>query len=480
MTIAAGLVYLLCLIFIGVWATRRTAGAEDYFLAGRRLGLIPAVLATMSSIMSGFVFVGGPGLFYATGLASFWITISSSFTGALMCWVLARPFHELSRQSGSLTIPDLIYARYRCRVCSALAGLGIFIGVVGYLATQLAALGILLGSLLPVSTSIATAMAVGVLIFYSVAGGMVASVYTDVVQGVIMLWATTLVFYFALQSTGGLVRMSSILLEGAPETLNPWGTVGVFVALSWFLVFSLGSLGQPHVVTKFMMLRSLSTLRYFPLVLAVSMLLCGLIWLSGGMAVKSLVTEGSLAALDHPDATITTFLTALTPGWLTALVYVGIIAAVMSTADSFANVGAAVLTRDWPQVLGIKVVHQLRWARLATLVLFLVSLSFAYWMEEMVAYLGIFAFGSFAAALTPSLALGMHWPAAGRRAAASSLLVGIILNAGLELLVRLAVVQLLITPSLIALVASFLTFILVGMLERRKAIGTSGEVMLGS
>lgn len=480
MTLIAGLVYLLCLIAIGIWATRRTVGAEDYFLAGRRLGLIPAVLATMSSIMSGFVFVGGPGLFYATGLASFWITISSSFTGALMCWVLARPFHELSRKSGSLTIPDLIYARYRCRFCSGLAGLGIFIGVVGYLATQLAALGVLLGSLLPMSTGIATLLAVGVLIFYTVAGGMVASVYTDVFQGIIMLWATTLVFYFALQSTGGIGRASGVLLQTSPEILDPWGTVGVFGALSWFLVFSLGSLGQPHVVTKFMMLRSLRTVKYFPLALALSMLLCGLIWLSGGMAVKALVMEGRLTPLEHPDATITTFLTSYTPAWLMALVYVGIIAAVMSTADSFANIGAAVLTRDWPQALGISVYRQLKWARLATLALFLFSLSFTYWMEEMVAYLGIFAFGSFAAALTPVLALGMNWRPAGRLAAASSLAVGIALNAGLELADRFLSVDFSVTPSLIALSASFLTLIIVGLVENRRSVSHNAQVVLGS
>lgn len=478
MSLLAGLFYLLCLIVIGVLATRRTQGAEDYFLAGRRLRLIPAVLATMSSIMSGFVFVGGPGLFYATGLASFWITISSSFTGALMCWVLARPFHELSRESGSLTIPDLIHARYKCRFCSALAGLGIFIGVIGYLATQLSALGVLLGSILPVSTGIATLLAVGVLIFYTVAGGMVASVYTDVLQGIIMLWATTLVFYFALQSTGGVSRISTVLLQTSPETLDPWGTVGVFGALSWFLVFSLGSLGQPHVVTKFMMLRSLKTLKYFPLVLAVSMLLCGLIWLSGGLAVKSLVMEGRLAPLEHPDAAITTFLAGYTPAWLSALVYVGIIAAVMSTADSFANIGAAVLTRDWPQAFSIPVVRQLSWARVATLALFLLSLSFAYWMQEMVAYLGIFAFGSFAAALTPSLALGMNWREAGRLAAASSLVVGIALNAGLELVDRFLEFDFLVTPSLVALSVSFLTFICVGLAEQRGR--ANAEVVVGS
>src|SRR5690606_17224259 len=127
-----------------------------------------------------------------------------------------------------------------------------------------------------------------------------------------------------------------------------------------------------------------------------------------------------------------------------------------------------------------RVIHQVRWARIATLALFLFSLSFAFWMKEMVAYLGIFSCGSFAATLTPSLALGMHWRAASRRAAASSLLVGIILSAGLDLVVRSAAVQLPVTPSLIALVASFLTFVLVGVLERKEAISTPHKVMLGS
>ena len=108
----AGITFLLALLAVGVIAARRGQGPVDYFLAGRRLGPVVLVLTTMASIMSGFAFVGGPGLFYEIGLGSFWITISSSFTGALMGWLLARPLFEMSHGRGCLTIPEVIRARF--------------------------------------------------------------------------------------------------------------------------------------------------------------------------------------------------------------------------------------------------------------------------------------------------------------------------------------------------------------------------------
>ena len=406
MIFGAALAYLVFLLVIGFWSLRRTHDTRDFFLAGGRLGLIPAALATMASIMSGFVFVGGPGLFYSLGLSSFWITISSSFTGAMMCWILARPLKQLASRKDCVTIPDVIFFRYGCRFSSGLAGIGILIGVVGYLATQMQALGVILASMLSVSFDKAILLGIGVLIFYTVAGGMLASVYTDMLQGVIMLWATTLVFFFALQAGGGMEGISRTLLERQPAFLHPWGLIGPLGALSWFFVFAVGSLGQPHVVHKFMMVRDVRVLKYFPLILALAMMVCGLIWLGVGLAVKSLVLKGTLVPLRNPDQAITVFLGKFTPAWLVALAYVGILSAIMSTADTFANVGAAVLTRDLPRATGRAFKNQVAWGRFFSLLLFILAFLFANRMGGLVAYLGIFGFGTFAATLTPSLALG--------------------------------------------------------------------------
>ncbi len=462
MIFGAALVYLLFLLVIGFWSLGKTRDANDFFLAGKRLGLIPVALATMASIMSGFVFVGGPGLFYSLGLSSFWIIISSSFTGAMMCWVLARPLKEMASRGDCLTIPDVIYFRYGCRFSSGMAGIGILIGVVGYLATQLQALGIILSSMLSISTEKAVLLGIGVLVFYCVAGGMMASVVTDMFQGVIMLGAATLVFFFALQTGGGMDSISRTLLDQQPAFFHPWGMTSPFHSLSWFFVFAVGSLGQPHVVHKFMMVCDLKVLKYFPLILAVSMILCGLIWLGCGLTVKSLVLKGVLVPLPNPDQTITVFLEKYTPTWLITLTYAGILSAIMSTADSFANVGAAVLTRDLPRATRRTLRNEVAWGRFFSLLLFILAFFFARRMSELVAYLGIFGFGTFAAALTPALALGLNWKCAGYWAARSSILFGIVTNSVLEILDRTGFYSLEVAPSALSLICSFLVFLLVG------------------
>jgi sodium/proline symporter len=343
------------------------------------------------------------------------------------------------------------------------------LGVIGYLATQLQALGMILAALLGVEPRLALFIALGVVAFYSVAGGMVASVYTDVVQGVIMVWAATLVFWFAFSSSHAPEGLSRTFLMVEPSVLSPWGTVGVFGALSWFFVFSIGSLGQPHVVNKFMMIRDLKVLRFFPLVLACSMLLCSLIWLGSGLAVKGLSVKNLIPELSSPDQAITVFLQTMAPGWLASLTYVGIVAAIMSTTDTFVNVGASVLTRDLPRIAGYQVGNVLFWGRLLTGILFLLALFFAFRADSLVAYLGIFAFGSFAAVLTPSLAIGLNWKSAGYWAARSSMVMGLISVILLEVMDLGGLYGLDISPAALSLTLSLLSFLLVGFLHRLES-----------
>jgi SSS family transporter len=476
--IAAALLYLLILLGIGFWSLRRTGTSTDFFLAGRRLTLLPAALAAMASIMSGFVFVGGPGLFYSVGLSSVWIIISGSFTGAMMTWVLARPLNDMARRHNCLTIPDVILFRFRCRFSSGLAALGILLGVLGYLATQLRALGVMMSAALPVSMETGLLLAVGILVFYSAAGGMVAAVYTDILQGLVMLFASIMIFWFALQAGGGLERISSTLLEHRPEAIHPLGTIGALGAFSWFFVFAVGALGQPHVLHKFMMIRDLRALRFFPLILAVSMMVCGFIWIGGGMAVTALTADGRLPVPDHPDQAITLLLQ-LVPPWLGALAYAGALSAIMSTADSFVNIGAGALARDLPRAFGRTLDRELLWARLFSILLFGVSLIFALNVGHLVAYLGIFGFGMFAAALTPVLTLGLNWKEANRRAAQSSIAFGVVAGVGLEALSRYGYYSLEVAPAAVALALSFLVFLAVGCRPGSAEFGTGAKAPSG-
>lgn len=465
--------YLLVVVAIGVWAVRRTRSARDFFIAGQGIGLLVTALATMSAAFSGFVFIGGPGLAYRIGLASMFICIPVSFTAGLLCWVVAKRLRLLAGVREIFTVPDVIYARFRSRLAAGLAAVAVIIGTIGYLGAQLQALGILIEAIFGTKAmlgpwSLATAMALGalVIVFYATAGGMVAGVYTDVFQGALMMAAAVAVFLTALRVGGGLepmVRSIAAAEAFGPEHVDPLGAVPVFTAIGFFFVFAIGNLGQPHMLHKFFMLDDPRKLKWMPLIVGLSQSLCVLIWLGIGLAVPALVAGGRLAALANPDEASPQFLLGFAPPLLAGLVIAGILAAIMSTADSFVNIGSAALIRDLPRACGLRVADELRWGRVAVVAIAAFAAVFAYAYGDLIALLGTFAFGTFGAALGPALAIGLNWRRVSAAAASASIATGMGVNLALETLMRQSALPWLprpplapgVLPTAAALAASF-------------------------
>lgn len=466
------LAYLAVVLAIGVWSRRHTRDARDFFIAGQRLGLVVTAFATMSAAFSGFVFLGGPGLTYRMGIAALAINVPIGVTAALLCWTVGRRLRRLSAVREVYTVPDAIRCRYGSRTATALAAAAIVLGVVGYLGAQLRALGVLLEPVLGTSElgpwSLPAAMALGTaaVLVYSVLGGMVAGAYTDLVQGALMLGTAVAVFFVAFDAAGGISALSASI-AGSPrfgeDFLLPFGHVPVWTTLGFYFVFSVGVLGQPHMLHKFYMLRDERKLRWLPLVLGGSQTVCLLIWLGLGLAVPALVAQGRLAPLARPDDAAPTFLLEVAPPLLSGLVLAGVLAAVMSTADSFVNVGAAALVRDLPRAFRRPLGDELMWGRWATVALTLAAGVFAWAYDDLVALLGAFAFGTFAAALVPSLAVGLAWKGATAPAAVASIATGMGLNVGLELWNRAGTLPVApgVPPTALALAASFVVFFLV-------------------
>lgn len=451
-TVWTALAYLALVVGIGAWAARRTRSPRDFFIAGQGVGLLVTGLATTSAAFSGFVFLGGPGLTYRLGVASFFICASTGFTAGMLCWVVAKRLRLLAEVREIYTVPDAVLARYGSRTASGLAAVAVVVGTVGYLGAQLLALGVLVESIfgtrrllaswgLAPEWSLPTAMAAGaaVVLFYSVAGGMVAGVYTDVLQGVLMVVAAGGVFAYAMAAgggPGGIARSIAASDAFGPDFLDPLSGVPAMTALGFFFVFSVGTLGQPHMLHKFYMLRDPRRLKWLPLVIAVSQSLCLLIWLGVGTAVPALVARGEMAAPATADAAAPAFLLGFVPDALAGLVFAGVLAAIMSTADSFVNVGAAALVRDLPRALGRPLGDELAWGRAVVVVLTVAAGLFAWAYGDLIALLGTFAFGTFGAALAPALAVGLNWRRVPAAAATASIATGLVVNLGLELMGR--------------------------------------------
>jgi Na+/proline symporter len=472
--------YALITAAIGIWASRRTRSAADFFTAGRRLGPFALGVAAMASTLSGFTFIGGPGLLYSVGLGALLIFLPASLSNCLSAWVLAKRLRLLGEARNLLTIPDAIGVRYHSPAAQGLAAVAMLVAIVGYLATNLLALGLVIDALF--ATGLGTGIWIGTaaVLAYSVAGGILAGVYTDVFQGVVMAIASGLVFLAALRVGGGLGQMSATILAREPAFLGPWGTLAPLAGLSFFFVFGVGVLGQPHVLHKFYMLKDPLRLRWYPLIMTLAMVVTLLLLFGVGLVMKAEVIRGALPPLGRPDDATPVFLLRFVSPWVAGMLFAGVAAAIMSTVNSFLNVGAAAISHDLPRAVGRRGGNALRTGRLATLAIGLLAASVAQASGTLVAFLGIFGWGLFAATLVPSLAIGLNWKGGTRAGAIASIAVGLGATLVGETLGFLRVYALPhgVTVSGLALVLALLTYLGVSRLTRASTPELEPDVKL--
>jgi Na+/proline symporter len=467
--VTVGVIYFAVIIGISVWAARRTHTASDFFVAGKGIGLVALTVASVSVSVSGFAFIGGPGFIYAAGLGAMYIVLPAAVTNVMGAWVLAKRMRLLGEARNLITVPDAIGARYRSPAAQGLAAMAMLVGIVGYMATNALAMGVVINSIFGVGLGWGIWIGMGVTLAYSASGGILAGIYNDVFQGTLMAIASVLVFLFVLSFGGGLGEISRTILAHDPVFLGAWGELTPLAALSFFFVFSMGSLGQPQAVHKYYMLRDPLQLKWYPLLKTLGLVLVLLLYFSVGVGVKAFVLSGRLSPLVSPDQATPTLLLNATPIILAALVFSGIAAATMSAANSFINIGAAIVTHDLPVAFGRRVRNELRWGRAMTILIAIAAAITAQLSGTLVAFLGIFGWGLFASTLVPALAVGLNWQGATREGAIASIVTGLVITLALEIAAYLKAFRFPagVTASAVAMVSSFLVFFVVSWLSKR-------------
>lgn len=478
--VGVAIVYFVVVAAIATWATRRTRSASDFFVAGTGVGLWTLAIAKMAATLSGFAFIGGPGLVYTIGIGAVFIILPGALSNALGAWVLAKRMRLLGEARGSFTVPDAIGARYDSRLAQGLSAVAVLIAVVGYIATNLLALGLVIDAIFGTGLPFGIWIGTAVILAYSVAGGILAGIYTDVFQGSVMALASAVVFAFALKSGGGMANLSHTIMAADPEFLGPWGRIGPIAAISFFFVFGVGSLGQPHVVHKFYMLRDPRQLKWYPLIMTVALSVTLLLYVSVGVAMKGLVIAGRIAPLAKADQATPQFLLHYTPTLVAGLVFSGVAAAIMATVNSFMSVGAAALTHDLPIAFGRRFGDELKWGRITTVLLAVVAAGVAQASGTLVAFLGIFGWGLFGATIVPALAVGLNWDGATRPGAIASIATGLGVTLVGETLGYFKVYGLPtgVSVSALALVCSLLVFFAISWLTREAAPAIDADIQL--
>ncbi len=348
-TLTTFCVYIFVMLGIGVAAYRTTNNLDDYILGGRRLGPGVTALSAGASDMSGWLLLGLPGALYLGGLGESWIAIGL-LAGALTNWIfVARPLREQTEHLHALTLPDFFEARFQddghlLRLVSAVVILLFF--------TFYAASGMVAGATLFSSTfdlPYVTSLLLGavVIVTYTAVGGFLAVSWTDFIQGMLMFLALILVPMFMISEIGGVAATREALAAVDPTHLSLTAdatALGVISLAAW----GLGYFGQPHILVRFMAIRSPDEIAKAGAIGMSWMLLSSIG--AVGVGVIGIAYLNAVGSPLDPADSETIFIVStqlLFNPWIAGVLLAGILAAVMSTIDSQLLVSSSALSEDF-------------------------------------------------------------------------------------------------------------------------------------
>ena len=251
--------------------------------------------------------------------------------------------------------------------------------------------------------------------------------------------------------------------------------------MSWYFLFALGGVGQPHVITKMMMNKNVRDVRYILPVSVIGFGVSALLWISIGLAMRALVINGLHPELAAADAAAPQFLQLHTPAILAGVVFAALFAAIMSTADGFLNIGAAAVVHDIPQALrGKSLKHELFWARVTTIALAAAAALFSlYSPDGMIAMLGSFGWGIFAAAIVPVVAIGLNWKRGTALAANVAISSSLLINFTVMFMRKMEVpIPYKIHEGAIALIASICIYFTISLLSKPPVLSKEVEAVM--
>lgn len=340
-------VYMAVCLLLGFTAFRRTKTLGDFILGGRSLGSWVTALSTQATAMSGWLLMGLPGLAYASGFSAIWMAAGLTL-GTWANWrFVAAALRERTEALDVLTLPDYFERRFddRSRALRTLSAALILVFFTSYTSAGFVAAGRLFEALFGIDYVQAMLLGSAVMVAYIFFGGFLAVSWSGVLQGTLMLGALVLVAVLGLMLTGGVAATLTALQSRSPRLLDPTvgGTLSAMSVIS-LIAWGLGYPGQPHILARFMAIRStaqLKTSRRVAMVWVVTVLLAAIVaGLTGVLALPDPLHDAQVENVFIFMATI--FLHPVLAG----ICLSGILAAVMSTAAAQLLVASSAFAQD--------------------------------------------------------------------------------------------------------------------------------------
>lgn len=423
--------YFIFMMGIGVFFFLRSkeGGEKGYFLGGRQMGPWVSALSAGASDMSAWVLMGLPASIYAAGIGQAWIAIGLAIGYAISWTVQAPRLRRFSIVAGdSITIPQYLTNRFLSKskalqvICAAI----FLIAYTIYAASSVKACGTLFNTVMGIDATTAMYMAAVIIVSYTFLGGFSAVCWTDFFQGLLMLAALLMapLFAVALINSGQAAATEVVLPEGYWNPFTNWKDV--VSGLGW----GLGYFGMPHIIIRFMSVRSDKDLKKSAKI--------GITW--NVLIVIFSVASGCighmfLGEIADSSTVFIQMVRAIFPALISGILLSAILAASMSTADSQLLASASAFASDVYKPIIRKNQasdKEMLWAgRFVVLAISIIAVMIAS-DPNSGTIMGLVenAWGVFGAAFGPAILLSLFWKRFTFSGAVAGILTGAIIDIG--------------------------------------------------
>ena len=424
-------IYLLVICYLGFLGYRKTTGAADYLVAGRRIHPYVMAISYGATFISTSAIVGFGGVAGLFGMGLLWLTFLNIFVGIFIAFVV---FGNRTRIMGyhldAHTFPEFLGRRYQSKFIQ------VFSGAVIFVAMPLYASVVLIGGARFVETNLGIDYTTALFVFsiiiaaYVIAGGLKAVMYTDALQGTIMFVGMTILFIFTYSKLGGFSaahQALSDLADKVPESLQKLGHLGwtsmpIFNSGWWWTLVStivlgvgIGVLAQPQLVVRFMTVKSRRELNRAVFVGGIFIfMMTGVAFVVGSLSNVYFFQDGGKIAIaaagGNPDKIIPLYISQALPTWFGVIFMLTLLAAAMSTVSSQFHAMGSAMSRDIYEQVTTSKGKTVGLTRLAILIGIIVVIWLGYVLPEGIIARGtaIF-FGLCASCFLPMYGLGLYW-----------------------------------------------------------------------
>ena len=426
--------YMAVVIAIGVvFAKRANKDTESYFLGGRTLGPWVSAFSAEASDMSGWLLMGLPGLAYWSGLASAGWTAIGLAIGTYLNWlIVSKRLRRYSVAVDAITIPDFFSRRFRenKRVLMTIASVMIIVFFTPYAGSCLMACGKLFSQLFGADYNTMVIVAAVFVLTYTFLGGFLAESTSDFMQAIVMIVALVLVVVLGIAAAGGLTTVIENA-KGIPGFLslvtsaNPTGEAAngsalfgeaskyTGLAIASAMAWGLGYFGMPQVLLRFMGIRAEHELKRSRRIATVWVVISLATAVAIGLIGRVLYSDAYMVYGSGNTENIFILLsTKLLPPLLAGLVCAGILAAAISSSDSYLLISASAVSKNVWQGLIRKNASDKETMWVSRIVLILITF-FAIFVatgkNQVIFTIVDFAWAGFGAAFGPLMLFSLFW-----------------------------------------------------------------------